>query len=55
MANYREQDRLREILSWHEENAEQLRALIDKYDRMEQELLEREKLGLWHIHIGEVS
>lgn len=55
MGNRREQDRLHEILAWHEHNAEELRALINKYERMEQELLDRERESLDHIHIGEVS
>jgi hypothetical protein len=55
MGHNSEQERLREILSWHEDNVTKLRALMDKYDKEEKEMLEREQLGLWHIHIGEVS
>lgn len=54
MGNYREQERLREMLAWYEDNVVELRALIAKYDKAEQDLREREQFG-WHIHIGEVS
>lgn len=54
MSYSREQERLREMLAWYEDNVVELRALIAKYDKAEQELLEREQHG-WHIHVGEVS
>lgn len=55
MANNTDKNRLQDLLSWHEYNAEALRELIAKYDKAERELLEREMLGLWHNHAGEVS
>lgn len=54
MANNTEQSRLQDLLSWHEYNAEALRELIAKYDKLEQDLLEMEAHS-WHIHVGEVS
>jgi hypothetical protein len=55
MGHNEEQERLRDMLAWHQDNVEKLAELIEKYDKAERELLEREMLGLWHIHVGEVS
>ena len=54
MGHNREKDRLRDMQAWHQDNVEKLQILIDKYDKEEQYLLEREQYG-WHIHVGEVS
>ena len=54
MPHGNEQERLRDMQAWYQDNVEKLQELIDKYDKAEKELLEQDQYG-WHIHVGEVS